>query len=344
MNTPRQLGFRMPAETHRQLAVWLAWPHVAEIWYGNHPQVLDCFTRLLCELSRSERVRLLVPNPDIRQDASNRLLDANAELANVEFHEIPTNDFWMRDNGPIFLIDGRGGKAVVDWGFNGWGGKFGPYDLDDVVPLRIAERYGLPCFEPGVILEGGSVEVDGEGTALTTEQCLLNPNRNGIRSKHDLEPLLCDYFGAAKVVWLGQGLSSDHTDGHIDNLARFVAPGHVVVVATQDPAHPDFEICRDNLAILRASRDAKGRPFRVTEIPLPFPTEIAGEQVSPSHANFILGNQVVVVPTYGLATDQPALDVLATVFPDRRVVGLDASDILSGGGSLHCITQQEPAP
>lgn len=342
MKTPRELGFRMPAETHPQDAIWLAWPHCAEIWYGNHEAVLACFVALIRELAFTERVRLLVPGPDVERDAVERLRRAEVQRSNVEFIPIPTNDFWMRDNGPIFLIDGRGGKAVVDWGFNGWGSKFGPSNLDDVVPLRISERGGWRCFQPDLVLEGGAVEVDGEGTILTTEQCLLNPNRNGAKSREDLEPFLRDYFGAAKVVWLGRGLSRDHTDGHVDNLARFVGPAHVLAVATQDSSHPDFEACRENLARLSASRDAKGRALRVVELPLPEPTRIAGEEVSPSYANFIIGNRVVAAPIYGLATDQAALEILAAAFPDRRVVGLRADDILSGGGSLHCISQQEP--
>jgi agmatine deiminase len=332
----------MPAETHPQDAIWLAWPHREEIWYGNHEAVLSCFVALIRELAVTERVRLLVATPDVERDAAERLGRAEAQRPHIEFVRIPTNDFWMRDNGPIFLIDGRGGKALVDWGFNGWGGKFGPCDLDDVVPLRIAERGGWRCFQPGLVLEGGAVEVDGEGTVLTTEQCLLNPNRNGEKTREDWEPLLCDYFGAAKVLWLPRGLSSDHTDGHIDNLARFAGPARVLASATEDSSHPDFEACRENLAILKASRDAKGRTLEVVELPLPEPTRIAGEDVSPSYANYIVGNRVVAAPIYGLATDQAALEILAAAFPDRRVVGLRADDILSGGGSLHCISQQEP--
>lgn len=343
MTTPRELDFRMPAEWSPQQAIWLAWPHDESLWYGNYDSVLIGFANLVRELSRTERVRLLVPNESIRATAAQELTRASADPNNIEWFEIPTNDFWMRDNGPIFLCNGDGQKAIVDWGFNGWGGKYGPCDSDDAVPTRIAERFGLHCFLPNLILEGGSVDVDGEGTLLTTRQCLLNANRNPERTEDEIETLVRDYFGVDRVIWLDQGLASDHTDGHIDNLARFVGPARVAVVATEDRSHPDYESTRQNLDILRASRGADGRPLELTLLPLPAPTMIAGEEVSPSYANFIIANRVVLVPTYGLASDASALELLSQLFPTRRVIGLPSTDILSGGGSLHCISQQEPA-
>lgn len=343
MTTPRELGFRMPAEWRPQEAIWLAWPHDESLWYGNYEAVLACFANLVRELARSERVRLLVPDASVRDLAARRLADVDAHRTNIEWFEIPTNDFWMRDNGPIFLCDDAGQKAIVDWGFNGWGGKYGPCDLDDAVPVRIAEHFGLRCFQPDLILEGGSVDVDGEGTLLTTRQCLLNPNRNPSRGETEIEAYVRDYFGVERILWLDDGLCSDHTDGHIDNLARFVGPAHVAVVATEERSHPDYESTQRNLASLRTSRDALGRRLQLTLLPLPMPTTMVGEEVSPSYANFIIANRVVLVPTYGLETDSTALDIVSRLFPNRRIVGLPSRDILSGGGSLHCISQQQPA-
>ena len=340
--TPRDIGYRMPAEFEPQECIWLAWPHVAEIWPGNHEQVELAYGRLLAELSPTEQIRLIVENDAVIQRAVDIMVAADADMPAVDFLKFPTNDIWMRDNGPIFLTHPDGAKVIVDWGFNGWGDKYGPYDQDDVLPKRIAQANEITCFEPGLILEGGSVEVNGQGLLLTSEQCLLNPNRNGNKNQEDLEPFLRDYFGIEQILWLKHGLAHDHTDGHIDNLARFVEPDHVVAVATTDESHPDYHTTRENIDILLSSWTTDGRPLRVTPIPLPYPITDEPETLSPSYANFIIGNQVVIVPTYGCELDAQVLEILAGVFPTRRVVGLDGFEILRGGGSFHCISQQEP--
>ena len=332
----------MPAEWEPQEAIWLAWSDLAELWPGNFPGVEDAYLRLVGTLSQSELVRLLVRSDDVKRHASKLLAERGARADNIQYYVMPYDDCWMRDNGPIFLTNSAGKKLIIDWGFNGWGDKFGPYDQDDVVPQHIAKLFGLECILPGIILEGGSIENNGQGLIMTSEQCLLNTNRNGEKTREDLEPYLIDYFCADKVIWLKQGLVNDHTDGHIDNLARFVAPDHVVAVKAEDPSHPDYDSTRENLEILRSSKDVKGRSLRVTTIPLPPPMEVAGESMSPSHANFILANHLIVVPTYGTETDDQAIAILAKIFPDRRVVGQPSLDILLGGGSFHCISQQEP--
>jgi agmatine deiminase len=340
--TPRERGFRMPAEWEPQRAVWLAWSDIAELWPGNFAGVEETYAKLLAELTQSETVRLLIRGPEIRGRVRDLVQQQHGQPDRIEFFEIPYDDCWMRDNGPIFLVNPAGQKIIIDWGFNGWGDKFGPYDQDDLVPRRIAQTLGLEWYESKVILEGGSIESNGQGLLMTSQQCLLNPNRNGEQSQTDIEPTLLDYFGAERVLWLHQGLCADHTDGHIDNIARFVAPDHVVTVVADHPDHPDFVSTQENLDILRSARTPDGVPLRVTTLPLPEPIEIDGEEMSPSHANFILANQVVIMPTYDLGTDASALAILREIFPTRRVIGLGSLDILRGGGSLHCISQQEP--
>lgn len=340
--TPRERGLRMPAEWEPQEAVWLAWSDLPELWPGNFEGVERSYAELVALLSRTERVRLLVRSDDVRQRVLELVRQRDGRPENVETAMIPYDDCWMRDNGPIFLVDPSGRKSIVDWGFNGWGDKFGPYDQDDLVPRRIAEARGLEWFDPGMVLEGGSIENNGQGLLLTSEECLLNPNRNGSLSRTAIEEKVLAYFAAERMIWLKRGLIHDHTDGHIDNLARFVDVDHVVAVAADDPDHPDYESTRENLAILRAGRTIAGAPLRVTTLPLPPPILMEEESMSPSHANFILANRVVIVPTYGLGTDEQAIEILREVFPDRSVVGLASNDILRGGGSLHCISQQEP--
>lgn len=342
MPSPKERGFRMPAEWEPQEAVWLAWSDIAELWPGNFPGVEESYIRLVGSLSQSEVVRLLIRDDESRDRAVGLLSGRGARMENIQFFTLPYDDCWMRDNGPIFLTHPSGKKLIVDWGFNGWGDKFGPYDQDDVVPQHIAKHFGIECVEPGIILEGGSIENNGQGLLMTSEQCLLNPNRNGNKTRADLEPYLIDFFCGEKVIWLKDGLCNDHTDGHIDNLARFVAPDHIVTVLAEDKAHPDYASTHENLEILQSSRDVQGKPLRVTTIPLPPPIVDSGESMSPSHANFILANHLVIVPTYGFDTDEQSINILSKIFPDRRVIGQPSLDILLGGGSFHCISQQEP--
>jgi agmatine deiminase len=336
----------MPGEWEPQLAVWLAWSDLPELWPGNFDGVESTYAQLIAELTQTESVRLLIRGPKVEKRARMLINERGGDTSRIEFFDIPYDDCWMRDNGPIFLTNSLanadGQKIIVDWGFNGWGGKYGPCDQDDLVPRRIAEQLSLECYLQPTILEGGSIESNGQGLLMTSQQCLLHPNRNGNQTRADIEPKLLDYFGASQVLWLNQGLSSDHTDGHIDNIARFIAPDHVVAVTAPDASHPDHASTQENLDILRSARTTQGQSLRVTTLPLPEPIEIDGEGMSPSHANFILANQVVIMPTYDLGTDDEALDILKSLFPSRRVIGLPSLDILRGGGSLHCISQQEP--
>jgi agmatine deiminase len=270
------------------------------------------------------------------------LAAAGVPLDRVRLHEVLTDDAWMRDHGPTFIT--RGAElALVDWIYNAWGGKYPPWENDDRVPRALEALLGAPRFAPGLVLEGGSIDVDGAGTLLTTEQCLLNPNRNPGRSRADIERALCDYLGARRILWLGDGILGDDTDGHVDDLTRFVAPATVVTVVEDDPADANYAALRDNLQRLRTMRDAGERPLRIVTLPMPTPVEYDGQRLPASYANFYIGNAVVLVPVFDCANDARALATLREVFPTRRVVGITATDMVWGLGAFHCVTQQQPA-
>jgi agmatine deiminase len=268
-------------------------------------------------------------------------------LERVQFHYFPAYEPWCRDHGPIFLVRNAGNKrerAIVDWGFNAWGGKYPPFDLDDAVPQHVAKLRQLPLFSPGIIMEGGSIEVNGRGTVLTTEACLLNPNRNPQLSKPQIEQYLRDYLGVTNVLWLGEGIVGDDTDGHIDDVTRFVSPTTVVTAVEEDPSDENFALLQENLQRLRTLRDQDGSAFKVVELPMPGLVEYQGQRLPASYANFYIANQLVLVPTYRhKVNDRKALRILQDEFPDRRVVGVDSTELIWGLGSFHCISQQEPA-
>ena len=329
-----------PAEWAPHSACWLAWPAHGHLWQENLGPAQAEFTALCLAIAEDggEALDLLVA--DAAAEAQARLALAPI-LAQVRCHRIPVGDIWLRDTAPIFLQEGRALRAAC-FGFNGWGGKY-VLPEDDAVAGRVAERSGVPCWDADWILEGGSVEPDGEGTLLTTRQCLLNPNRNPGLSEAEVEARLRADLGARKVLWLDEGLINDHTDGHIDTLARFVAPGVVVCMAAQDPADPNAPILDRIAADLAACTDARGRRLQVLRIPSPgLLHDEDGRLLPASHVNFYIGNRSVVVPTYGTPAGAAAVAALAPLFPGRRVLGRSALAILSGGGAFHCITQQQP--
>ena len=265
---------------------------------------------------------------------------------NVFFHYHPTNDAWCRDHGPIFLQRQHGGavdEAIVDWGFNAWGGKYPPFDLDDVVPTRIGAELGLVVFHPGIIMEGGSIDVNGRGTLLTTESCLLNPNRNPALERGEIEAHLRAYLGVRNILWLGDGILGDDTDGHVDDLTRFVDPGTVVTVLEDDPLDPNYAPLRENLERLRQMRDQDGRPLRVETLPMPTPLEHEGQRLPASYANFYIANGLVLLPLYDRTRDDAAAGTLQRLFPDRQVIGIDCTHLVWGLGAFHCVTQQWPS-
>lgn len=336
----------MPAEWERHRGTWLSWPHKEASWPGKFSTVPDIFAQMVRHLAADEEVHINIVGPDMEADVRRRLSAGGAPGGNVFFHHHPTNDAWCRDHGPMFVqreVDGRPAQAIVDWTYNAWGGKYPPYDLDDAIPLRIGHEYQLPVFSPGIVMEGGALDVNGRGTLLTTEACLLNPNRNPALSRQQIERALRDYLGVEHILWLGDGIEGDDTDGHVDDLTRFVNPTTVVTVVEDDPADANYEPLRDNLARLRSMRDQDGAPLRVVPLPMPRPLYQDGQRLPASYANFYIGNGVVLLPTYDPDRDEQARATLQELFPTRRVVGIDCTDLVWGLGAFHCVTQQWPA-
>jgi agmatine deiminase len=341
--TPRALGFRMPAEWEPHEGTWLSWPRREGISFpGRYEAVPALWRAMVAALAPGERVHVNVT--DDAQEAEVRAVLEGTDIRRerVSLHRIPTDEPWCRDHGPTFVV-GDGDLALVDWRYNAWGGKYPPYDRDDAVPSRIAELLAVRAFRPGIVLEGGAIDVNGRGTVLTTESCLLNPNRNPSLSRDDLEAYLREYLNAPHVVWLGEGIAGDDTDGHVDDLTRFVAPRVVVTVVEADPADANYRPLQENLRRLRAARDQDGRPLEVVELPMPGAVEWDGQRLPASYANFYVGNETVLVPTFAHANDAVALDVLRRRFPGRHIVGVDSRALVWGLGAFHCATQQQPA-
>jgi agmatine deiminase len=344
--TPAAQGFHLPAEWAPHRGTWLSWPHKEASWPGRFAPVPGVFAEIVRHLVPGEEVHLNVADQSLEALARDTLREAGVPAGRVIFHHNPTNDSWCRDHGPIFLQRGEAGhreELVLDWGFNAWGGKYPPYDLDDVIPTRIAAEYGLPVVTPGMILEGGSIEVNGAGTLLTTEQCLLNPNRNPRLDRSEIEGSLRDFLGVRNILWLGEGIEGDDTDGHVDDLTRFVDPGTVVTVVEEDPRDVNYSPLRDNLERLRTMRDQDGRPLRIVELPMPPAMYEQGQRLPASYANFYIANGVVLLPGYDPDRDERARAVLQPLFPTRRVVVIDCTSLVWGLGAIHCVTQQWPA-
>ncbi|MCX7984666.1 MAG: agmatine deiminase family protein [Bacteroidetes bacterium] len=343
--TPKQLGYRFPAEWEPQAATWLSWAHKEESWPGKFEPIPYIYTNIVRTIAQFQHVHINVVDQAMYDDVMTRLTKAHVPRDRFTLHLIPTNDAWCRDHGPAFVVNPNAEYplAIVDWNYNAWGGKYPPYDLDDVVPTRIAEERNLPVFYPGIIMEGGAIDVNGDGCLLTTKACLLNPNRNPHLSQQDIEVYLKEYYGQEKILWLENGIVGDDTDGHVDDLARFVNPTTIVVVVEDDPKDENYEILQENLRILRTMTDKHGNPFRIVELPMPHPLFYDGQRLPASYANFLIGNGFVLVPTFQDKNDLKALTILQNEFPTRKVIGIDCIDLVWGLGTLHCISQQEPA-
>ncbi len=343
---PLSLGYRMPAEWEPHAATWLTWPRPAGISFPDkYETVPPVYAELIRRLAAVEEVNINVWNAAMEDWVRGLLLENHAPIERVRFHHFPAYEPWCRDHGPIFLVRDAGARrerAVVDWGYNAWGNKYPPFDLDDAIPPQIAALRRLPLFSPGIVMEGGSIEVNGRGALLTTEACLLNPNRNPQLNREQIGQSLKDYLGVTHILWLGEGIVGDDTDGHIDDLARFVNPTPVVTVVEEDPSDANYALLQDNLRRLRTFRDQDGNPLRIVELPMPGVIEHQGQRLPASYANFYFANEIVVVPTYRHANDARALAILQGLLPDRRVVGVDSTELIWGLGSFHCITQQEP--
>ncbi len=331
----------MPAEWEPHVATWLSWPHNLESWPGAFETIPGVWAELVRTLTQFEPVRINAGRGPVFDQAR----DMVGNVPGVTIYDIPTNDAWCRDHGPMFLTGPRGCQpALVHWGYNAWGGKYPPFDHDVQVPRRIADELKFARFEPGIILEGGAVDVDGQGTVLTTEQCLLNPNRNPQLSRADVERYLADYGVGRHVIWLGEGIVGDDTDGHIDELARFVGPRTVVAAVEQDPADENYAALIDNLTRLRKAKDSERRSLEVIPLPMPAAVYFDDRRLPASYTNFYIANGVVVVPQFDGPTDTIVLETLAKLFPGRRVIGQRAVELAWGLGTFHCITQQQARP
>lgn len=338
--TPAALGYRWPAEWEPHAATWVAWPHNRNSWPGKFEPVPPQFAALVRLVAQYEPVHVLAGGEAVMAEAERYVGD----VPNVTLHNIRTNDAWCRDHGPTFLIGSPEDQpALVDWEYNAWGGKYPPFDADNAVPQQIAELQNRRRFSPGIVLEGGAIEGNGCGTLLTTERCLLNPNRNPQLSRADLEQYLSDYLGVRKVLWLSGGeLAGDDTDGHIDQLARFVSPSTVVAASEQDADEENYEPLQRNMSELRQMTDQDGRPLNVIPLPMPKPKFFSDQRLPASYLNFYIANGLVVVPQFDDPADAEAVELLAGLFPGRHVQGLPALDLVWGLGAFHCLTQQEP--
>lgn len=325
----------VPAEWAAHKAIWTCFPSNPDLWFDHFAQAQEESAAMIRVLSEGDVVKVLVCSDMAMARAQNLL----GGCANIDIIAAKFGDIWLRDTGPIFTNDG----SALRFKTNGWGGKY-IYEYDDIVGDQVADLAEKPVLRQNFILEGGAVDQDGDGTLLTTAQCLLNPNRNTGWSRKDAEENLCAAFGASKVIWVDEGLLNDHTDGHIDNIARFVGVGKVVCMSPYGDDDPNTEILNRIIETLESAQTARGEKMRVIKIPSPGRVENEeGDVIPASHMNFIIGNKTVVVPTYGTASADQAVSILQDVFPDRKVIGLPSNAILTGGGSFHCITQQEPA-
>jgi agmatine deiminase len=354
---PASDGFRMPAEFELHSKTWMLWPERPDNWRGGAIPAQSAFRDVAKAISKFEPVIMGV-NPSQYENARKML------SPQVQVVEIPNNDAWMRDCGPTFLINKSGIVRGIDWVFNAWGGLdsglYYPWDFDDAVPLKVLEYEGLDRYKAPIVLEGGSIHVDGEGTLVTTEECLLNPNRNPTLTKKEIEQVLSSYLKVSKIIWLGRGVFNDETSGHVDNLCCFLKPGVVALTWTDDEYDPQYEISMDGLQRLESASDARGRKLIIHKIYQPKPVittdfevhgvelypgtkpRTAGDRMAASYINFYLCNGGAIVPTFNDPHDQNALDSLQRLMPERMVVGVPAREILLGGGNIHCITQQQP--
>jgi agmatine deiminase len=346
--TPRELGFYMPAEWTTHTATWLTWPKDPVTWPDRVPQVQQIFVDMIAALTPHEKVNLLVDDQESENAVRQRCRFYSAE--NLIFHQIETVDSWIRDYGPNFLISDRQQLAFNNWCFNAWGDKYEDLKRDDQIPSILAPKLNVEHFEPGIVMEGGSIEVNGAGCVLTTEQCLLNKNRNPHLSQNEIEEFLKNYLGVEKVLWLGEGIVGDDTDGHIDDIARFVAEDVIVCAVEDDPSDANYELLQDNLKRLKSMTNANGNEFEI--VTLPMPGIVGGtstdtrnlDRLPASYANFYIANKVVLAPVFGHSNDLRAVETLQSLFPTRRVMPINCEPLVWGMGTIHCVTQQQPQP
>ena len=336
----------MPAEWAPHRATWLSWPHNRETWPTSLEKVREVWIQMIRALAPHEQVDLLVNDEATERDVRSRLKKAGARMENIRLRKICTVDVWMRDYGLTFLTRNFDEQPLAgnDWIFNGWGGKYKSYEEDDQVARKIAPLLDIPVFEHDIILEGGSIEVNGAGTCLTTEQCLLNRNRNPHLNRGQIEDRLADSLGVSHFIWLGEGVAGDDTDGHIDDIARFVDPSTIVCVLEEDSQDENYGPLRENYERLQSATDQDGKRISCVTLPCPSPIYCDGARLPASYANFYIANEVVIVPVFDDPNDAKAIGILRELFSSRKVVGLRCNEVVAGLGTIHCVTQQEPAP
>jgi agmatine deiminase len=340
--TPESLGYTFPAEFDRHEATWLSWPHKEASWPGKIQSVYPGYSRFVAELAKGELVRINVNGVAMKEFAINCLDAAGVDMEKVEFFFHPTNDAWCRDHGPAFLVAGHK-KMIVDWGYNAWGNKYPPYDLDDVIPTLVGKALNIPVVYPGIVMEGGSVDFNGKGTVITSTCCLLNKNRNPGFDREQIEGYLRGFYGVGQVLWVEEGIVGDDTDGHIDDTVRFVNEDTVLAVVEEKRGDENYSLLQKNLSDLSKMRLLNGRQLNIIELPMPDAIEYEGQRLPASYANFYIANRSVIVPVFGSDKDERALRIIADCFPDRTTIGIDSTDIIWGLGSFHCLSQQEPA-
>ncbi|MGA3159637.1 MAG: agmatine deiminase family protein [Terracidiphilus sp.] len=352
--TPRELGYRMPAEWEPHEATWLAWPHNPEDWPGKFQAIPWLYAEIVRQLAAHELVYILVEDVKAEQRVRGILERAGANLDRVSFHPWPTNRSWTRDSGPIFVRNAEGKIGLTNWRFNAWA-KYSDWPLDDKLPGRVAKLLGCPEWKPAIksadgrehriVLEGGSIEVNGAGILLTTEECQLSEvqQRNPGVSREQLEQAFHDYLGIDQTLWLNRGIVGDDTHGHIDDIARFVGPATIVTAIEPDTSDPNHAPLAENASRLKAARTLDGKQFTLIELPMPQPIIFKGQRLPASYANFYIANNLVLVPTFHDPNDRVALNILTAAFPGREVIGIHSVDLVWGLGTLHCMTQQQPA-
>ncbi len=342
--TPKQLGFSFPPEWHPHRATWLTFPHNDASWQGDkRTLMLPQYVEFIRQISKGEIVGIVAHDEALKTFITDLLTRHEVDLSRIEFVVKPTNDAWCRDHGPAFLLNPETGKKlIVDWEHNAWGGKYPPYDDDNRTPQAIAEHLGLLSVSPGIVMEGGSVDFNGAGSVLTSRSCLLHPNRNPFLDQEQIEAYLFNYYGAEQVLWVEGGIVGDDTDGHIDDIIRFVSEDTVVACVERDPSDENFDILQTNLKMLREMRLLNGKPLNIIELPMPAPLVVDGLRTPCSYANFLICNAGVIVPVFHSKSDDAAIRILEEAFTGRKVIPLPADKIIWGQGSFHCLSQQEP--
>ena len=345
-STPAALGFRLPAEWEPHEATWLSWPHKEASWPGAFAPIPALFAEITRHLAESELVRINVADAEVAADVRRLLQRHPVDLSRIRFHHHPTDDAWCRDHGAIYVVrevNGRRERAITDWDYNAWGGKYPPFAQDNAIPQRIAAEFGEQRFVPGMVLEGGSIDVNGCGDLLTTEGCLLHANRNPTLTRAQIEDRLRQYLGVQRIHWLGEGIGGDDTDGHVDDLTRFVTANTIVTMVEADRTDENHAALQENFDRLQHLRTAAGQRFQIIPLQMPEPAFFQGQRLPASYANFYIANTRVLVPIFHTRHDAAALETLQRIFPTRKVVGIHCSELVWGLGAIHCITHEQPA-